>query len=87
MDRIENDVSNKSSLPQERLSEMLPSNDRGLHRQTHRLSFDKTRTAYKMRRANNLVLCVFIAAGTCLPSCCLAMIGGITFTLTDRRDI
>jgi hypothetical protein len=31
-------------------TELLPSNDRGIHRQTHRLSFDKTRTVQKMRR-------------------------------------
>jgi hypothetical protein len=86
MDRIENDASNKSSLPRERLSDMLPSNGR-IHRQNHRLSFDKTGTAYKVMRAISLLLYVSIVAGTCLPSLCVATIGGITFTRTDGRDL
>jgi hypothetical protein len=48
-DGMEDNFSNNSALPQERLhrvfTELLPSNDRGIHRQTHRLSFDKTKTA------------------------------------------
>jgi hypothetical protein len=43
---------------------LLPSNDRGIHGQTHRLAFDKTRTAKKIMRPTNLLLLrVFVAAG------------------------
>jgi hypothetical protein len=55
----------------------LSSNDRGIHKQTHRLSFDMTRTAQKTTLPTILLLCVFIASGTCLPSRCLATISGI----------
>jgi hypothetical protein len=50
--------------------ELLPSNDGGIQRQTHR----------HMRPTIPLLLHVFNATGTCLPSHCLAMKGGICFT-------
>jgi hypothetical protein len=75
-------------------SELLPSNGRGIYEytQTHRFSFEKIRTAYKITRSTILsLLRVFIAAGTCLPSCCVAPNGGIHLTeplaCNDRRDI
>jgi hypothetical protein len=44
----------------------LPNNDWGIHRQTHRLSFDKTQTAQKMTRPKIILLLrVFVAAETC----------------------
>jgi hypothetical protein len=48
-------------------TKLLPSNSRGMHRQIHR------------RRSKTvlLLLLVFVAVGTCLPSLCLATIGGI----------
>jgi hypothetical protein len=56
------------------------SNDRGIQRQTHRQTCPTIL----------LLLRVFVAAGTCLPSRCLAMKGGIftaPFLSNDRRDI
>jgi hypothetical protein len=44
-------------------TELLPSNNKGIHRKTHTLT----------RPTIILLLRVFAAAGTCLPSCCLAM--------------
>jgi hypothetical protein len=69
----------------------LLSNDKMIHRQTHRLSFDKIRTAQKMTSPTiHLLLRVFVATVTCLPSRCLAPNGGIHLTdplsSTDRRD-
>jgi hypothetical protein len=59
-------------------TELLPTNDRGIHRQIHRLLFGKTRTAQKLTRPTALpFLRVFLAAGTCLPSSYLAIKGGI----------
>jgi hypothetical protein len=63
----------------------------GTHRQTHRLSFDKIQTAQKITHPKILLLlCIFLIAGTCFPSRCLAMKGGIRFTKplpnNDRRD-
>jgi hypothetical protein len=40
----------------------LPSNDMGIHRQTHRLSFDTTRTAYKTTCPTILLLLRIIVA-------------------------
>jgi hypothetical protein len=58
--------------------EPFPDNNKGILRQTHRLSFDTTRTAKKMTFPTFLILLhVFIAAGACLPSRCLATIRGI----------
>jgi hypothetical protein len=70
---------------------LLPSNNRGIHRQTHRLSFDKTWTTQKMTCTIILLLLhVFIVMGTCSLSHCLATKGGIQFTKplpsNDRRD-
>jgi hypothetical protein len=46
-----------------------------VYRQTQTISFDKT---WKMTRSRVLLLLlVFVAAGTCFPSRCLAMKGGI----------
>jgi hypothetical protein len=68
-------------------TELLLSNDTGIHRRTHRLSFDKTRTTQKMTRLIILLLLhVFVAEGKCLPSRCLATIGGIHI-VTDGRDL
>jgi hypothetical protein len=73
-------------------TELLPSNDSGIHRQTHRLSFNKTRTVQKMSRLTILLLSrVFVAEGTRLLSRCLAMKGRIHSTnplpRNDGRDI
>jgi hypothetical protein len=62
-----------------------------IYRQTHRLSLDKTRTIWKMTRQIILLLLhVFVAAGTCLPSRCLAQDGGVHLAeplpCDDRRD-
>jgi hypothetical protein len=63
---IANDASNNSSLPWEVFTKMLPSNDGGIHRQTHRLSIDKGRTIQKMTCPTiPLLLHVFIAVGIC----------------------
>jgi hypothetical protein len=45
--------------------------------------------SHRKWRANSsfIVLCVFVAAVTCLPSRCLATIGGYTDTQTDGRDL
>jgi hypothetical protein len=53
-------------------AELLPSNDRGIHRHTHRLCFDTARIN------SSIVVCVFCAAVTFLPSCCLARREGNT---------
>jgi hypothetical protein len=66
-DRIENDAS--INCHGNAFTELLPSNDSGIHRQTYRHT----------RPTIILLLCVFIAEGTCLPSRCLAT-GGIHFT-------
>jgi hypothetical protein len=62
------------------LTELLPSNDRMIHRQTHRHT----------RPTTLLLLRVYVATGTFSPSRCLAMKGGIQFTESfpsnDRRD-
>jgi hypothetical protein len=59
---------------------LLPSNDKGIHRQVYR----------RMRPTIFLLLRVFVAQGTRLPFRCLAMKGGIHFTeplpSNDRRD-
>jgi hypothetical protein len=49
------------------LTQLLPSNERDIHRQTHRQEI-------------LLLLRVFVATGKSLPSRCLAMKGGIHFT-------
>jgi hypothetical protein len=72
-------------------TELLPRNDRGIHRQAHRLSFHKTRTSLKMTRpAILLPLHVFVAAGKCLSSRYLPNRRWIHFTerlpSIDRRD-
>jgi hypothetical protein len=78
MDCIENDPSNNSSWPRDVFTELLPSNDRGIHRQTHRLSLDKTWTAQKMMRLTILLLlCVFVVVGMCFPCRWLTLKGGI----------
>jgi hypothetical protein len=51
-------------------TELLPGNDREIHRQTYR----------HMRPAILRLLRVFFAAGTCLPSRCLAKKGRMHFT-------
>jgi hypothetical protein len=60
-------------------TEMLPSNDKGIHRETHRYT----------RPSVPLLLPVFVAAGTCLPRHCLAT-KGVHFTeplfSSGRRD-
>jgi hypothetical protein len=50
--------------------DLLPNNDSGINRQTHRYAHPTIL----------LFLRVFIAAGTCLPRRCLATKGGIQFT-------
>jgi hypothetical protein len=72
-------------------TELLPSSDRGIHRQNHRLTFDNTQITYKMMYLKILLLLlVFIAAVTCLPSPCLKLKGGIHLTellhCNNRRD-
>lgn len=62
-------------------TDTLPSNDIGIHRQTQRLSFNKMRTAQKMRRSTILLLsCLFSAPGTCLPGRSLPSKAGIHLT-------
>jgi hypothetical protein len=56
---------------------------------SHKLSFDTTWATQKMTSPTMLLLLhVFTARETCLPSCCLAMICGDTHpdTLTDEMD-
>jgi hypothetical protein len=65
-------------------TDYLPSNDRGRQRQTHRLSFDQKRIAWKMTRPTILLLCVFVAARTFSPSLYLATIGGL-YIQTHRQ--
>jgi hypothetical protein len=63
-------------------TELLPSNDRGIHR----LSFVKTRTAYIMAPPTNfLLLRVFVAAGTCVTSRCLATMRGGEIHIQTHR--
>jgi hypothetical protein len=81
-------------------TELLPSSDRGIHRPTD--LFGETLTAQKMACPLILLLHVSVAAGMCLPSCCLEKKGWIQFTaplpsndrgdtdtdtLTDRQDL
>jgi hypothetical protein len=62
-------------------TELLPRNNRGIHGQTHRPYFDKIRTAQKMTCPTIILLLhVFVAMRTCLPSCCLTTKGKIHFT-------
>jgi hypothetical protein len=59
----------------------LPSNDK-IHRQPHTLSYD--RDSKKMKRVTILPLVrVFVAAGTCSSSRCLATIVGNTHAETQ----
>jgi hypothetical protein len=58
------------------LIELLPSNDRGIHRQTHRHT----------RPAILLLLLVFAAVGTCLLGRCIATIGEI-HAQTNVKDL
>jgi hypothetical protein len=69
-------------------TEPVPNNDKRIHRsrvtlrravyrQSHKLSFDTTRTVQKTTPPTILLLSVFVAAGTCLRSRFLAFIGGI----------
>jgi hypothetical protein len=82
--RIQNNAFNISSLPGNVFTELLLSIDKEIHRQTHRLSFNTTRTAQKMTRSTILLLSrVFIAARTYLPGRCLATI----YRQTDGRDL
>jgi hypothetical protein len=62
-------------------TELLPSKDMVAHRQNDTLSFDKIWTAQKVT-SQTILLCVFVNAGRCLPSRCLATKGGIHFTKT-----
>jgi hypothetical protein len=63
-------------------TELLP----GKNRDLHRFSFDKTWTAKKMTHPMSLLLLsVFVAMGTCLPSLCLATKGGIHIVLLTFR--
>jgi hypothetical protein len=69
--------------------ELLPSTDRGIHRPTNSPRI-KTRTAQKLTSLTILILLhVFVAEGTCLPSSFLAA-KGIHFTeplpSNDRKD-
>jgi hypothetical protein len=57
----------------------------GGHRQAHRLSFEKTRTAQKMTRPTVILLRVFAPMGMCLPSHCLATKERIHFTVPLQR--
>jgi hypothetical protein len=60
-----------------------PATMREIHRQTHRLSFDTTRTADKMICPTMLLLLrLFLAAATFLTSRCLAWKWGINLTET-----
>jgi hypothetical protein len=62
-------------------TELLPTNDRGIHRQTHTLSFHNTWTAKKMMRPVILLLLrIFGAVGTCSLSRCLPAKEEIHFT-------
>jgi hypothetical protein len=45
-------------------TELLPNNDTRIHRQTHRLYFDKTRTAKKLTRPTIPLQRELVAAGT-----------------------
>jgi hypothetical protein len=79
MVRIENDASNNFCCRGNAFTELLPGNDRGIHKQAHRL----------MRPTILLLLRVFNVMRKCLPCRCLAMKGGIYFTESrnDRKDI
>jgi hypothetical protein len=44
-------------------TEPLPSNNRGIYRQTHRPSFDTTRATWEQTRPTILLLCVFVCHG------------------------
>jgi hypothetical protein len=62
-----------------------------LPRTNRLLSFDTKQVAQKTTPPTSpLLLCVYVAAGTCLPSRCLAIKRGIHFTeplhINDRRD-
>jgi hypothetical protein len=62
-------------------TELLPRNNRGIHGQTHRPYSDKTWTAQKMTCPTILLLLhIFVAVRTCLPSHCLATKGKIHVT-------
>jgi hypothetical protein len=78
MDRTENDATNNSSLPRERLYGVVIYKDGYKHRPT-----DTCPTIL-------VLLLIFVSAGTCSSSRCLAMKGGIQYTKpllsNDRRD-
>jgi hypothetical protein len=72
-----------NSLPPERVyraTEPLPSNDGRGDKYTDTQTFvwyGMDRTENDASNISSVVACVLIAAGTCLPSCCLAKIKGI----------
>jgi hypothetical protein len=71
-------------------TEPRPSSNRVIYIETHRLSSDRTRAAQRTNRPTILLFFhEFIAAGTCLPSHCVAMIEGNmhTTTQTKGRDL
>jgi hypothetical protein len=82
-DRIENGASN-NYFRGNVFTKPLSSNDKGIHRQTHRLPFDTTRTVQKTTHPTILqLLSVFVATATCLASRYLATIRGDTHTGTQ----
>jgi hypothetical protein len=64
-------------------TEPLVSNDRGIYKQTHRLTFDTIRTTWITTGPTMLLSRVFVDAGTCSQSRFLATIGGYTYRHTD----
>jgi hypothetical protein len=74
MERIENAPSTILRYRGNVFTELLPSNDGGIHRQAHRHT----------RPTMLLLLRVFVAAETCLPSRYLAMKGVRIHTHTHR---
>jgi hypothetical protein len=60
-------------------TELLPTKDRGIHRDPQTLLWWNT-TAQKNDASNNSSIVAFVAAGTSLPSCYLPRIGGYTET-------
>jgi hypothetical protein len=69
-------------------TKLQPSNDRGIHRPTYS-PLIRSGPHRKIRVQQFFYGCVYVAAGTCLPSRCLALKGGIHLTVSlpnDRRD-
>jgi hypothetical protein len=78
MDHIETTLPTVPHCRGNVFTDPLPTNDRGIYRQTHTLPFDTTRTTQKTSNSS-IVECVFDAAVTILPSRCPA-----TYTYRHR---